>query len=88
MDVQGNAESVYFIKDDEKGFIGTNFIQCSSMRLNFNADEKIEFIDFFTKPKGNMLPLQDGRKKFLDGFNPRNKEKPQSLEEIIKKESK
>ena len=35
-----------------------------------------------------MLPLQDGRKKFLDGFNPRNKEKPQSLEEIIKKESK
>lgn len=88
MDVQGNAESVYFIKDDEKGFIGTNFIQCSSMRLNFNSDEKIEFIDFFTKPKGNMLPLQDGRKKFLDEFNPRNKEKPQSLEEIIKKEFK
>ena len=34
-----------------------------------------------------MLPLQDGRKKFLDGFNPKEFRKPQSLEEIIKKES-
>ncbi len=83
MDVQGNAESIYFIKDDEKGYIGTNFIQCSSMRFYFNPEEKIDHIDFFTKPKGNMLPLQDGKTKFLEGYHPRNEEKPQSLKEII-----
>lgn len=85
MDVQGNAESIYFIKDDVKGYVGTNFIQCSSIRFFFGPEEKIERIDFYTKPKGNMLPLQDGRKKFLEGYLPRDKEKPGSLEEIIKK---
>ncbi len=87
MEVQGNAESVYFILD-EKGYIGTNFIQCSSMRFFFGADEKIERIDFYTKPKGNMFPLQDGKKIFLEGYLPRDKEKPGSLEEIIKKTEK
>lgn len=85
MDVQGNAESVYFILDEAKGYIGTNFIQCSSMRFFFNLDEKIDHIDFYTKPKGNMLPLQQGKKKILEGYLPRDKEKPQSLEDIIRK---
>ncbi|MBK8485217.1 MAG: hypothetical protein IPO86_05210 [Saprospiraceae bacterium] len=88
MDVQGNAESVYFILDDEKGYIGTNFIQCSSMHLIFNEQEKIETIDFFTKPKGTMMPLQDGKKKFLEGYLPRDPEKPFSLEDIITRHSK
>lgn len=82
--VEGNAESVYFLQDGDKGYMGTNFIQCSSMKFNFTSDKKIEFIDFFTKPQGQILPLSEGRKKFLEGYNPRYDEKPASLEEIIK----
>lgn len=84
MDVQGNAESIYFILDDVKGYVGTNVIQCSSMRFFFNDEEKIDHIDFYKKPKGKMLPLQDGKKKYLEGYLPRDKEKPVSLEEIRK----
>jgi lipopolysaccharide export system protein LptA len=84
MDVQGNAESVYFILDDEKGYVGTNSIQCSSMRFFFNEQEKIDHIDFFTKPKGKMVPVHEGKKIYLEGYAPRDTEKPGSLEEIRK----
>ncbi len=87
MDVQGNAESVYFILDEKKGYVGTNNIQCSSMRFFFNNEEKIDYIDFYTKPKGKMLPLQEGKKIYLEGYLPRDNEKPGSLEEIRKKQA-
>ncbi|MBK9720531.1 MAG: hypothetical protein IPO78_02805 [Saprospiraceae bacterium] len=58
------------------------------MHLIFNEQEKIETIDFFTKPKGTMMPLQDGKKKFLEGYLPRDPEKPFSLEDIITRHSK
>lgn len=83
MTVDGNAESVYFLKDDDKGYIGTNFIQCSNMKLFFNEEKKIDFIDFFNKPKGIIMPLSEGRSKFLEGYFPRYDEQPMSLEEII-----
>jgi lipopolysaccharide export system protein LptA len=85
MDVQGNAESVYFVREDEKGYVGTNFIQCSSMRFFFNAEEKVDHIDFYTTPKGNMLPIQDGKTKILEGYQLHDERRPKSLEEIIKK---
>ncbi|MDQ3142352.1 MAG: hypothetical protein M3Q56_08930 [Bacteroidota bacterium] len=84
VDVLGNSESVYFIQDDEKSYIGTNFIQCSRMKIRFNENEQIDKIDFYTKPEGNMLPLSDGKLKFLDGYLPRKEEKPLSFLDILK----
>ncbi|MBK8954685.1 MAG: hypothetical protein IPM34_03905 [Saprospiraceae bacterium] len=84
MYVEGNAESVYFIKDGEDAFLGTNIIQCSQMKFQFNEDKKVDFIDFFIKPQGQILPLSEGKKKFLEGYSPRYQEKPESLEAIIK----
>jgi lipopolysaccharide transport protein LptA len=84
MDINGNAESVYFIQEDDKGYIGTNYIQCSSMLIQFNEEEKVDKIHFFTKPLGDMLPMKDGQLKFLEGFKRRTDEKPNSLEDILK----
>lgn len=81
--VQGNAESVYFIQDDDKAYIGTNYIKSSSMKMVFNEQRKIDKIHFYTKPEGNMLPLNSGKTKLLDGYISRTKEKPTSLEEIL-----
>ncbi|MBK9106991.1 MAG: hypothetical protein IPM92_01075 [Saprospiraceae bacterium] len=82
--VEGNAESVYFLQDGDKGYMGTNFIQCSRMKFNFTSDKKIDYIDFFIKPQGQILPLSEGRKKFLEGHHPRYDEKPESLDDILK----
>jgi lipopolysaccharide export system protein LptA len=81
---QGNAESVYFIQDEDKAYIGTNYIKSSSMKMVFNDQRKIDKIHFYTKPEGNMLPLHSGKTKLLEGYISRSKEKPTSLEDIIK----
>ncbi len=84
MTVEGNAESMYFLKDEKSGYIGGNFIQCSSMKFIFNDSKKVETIYFYNKPKGGILPLSESRKKFLDGYRPRYNEKPESVQDIIK----
>lgn len=81
--VKGNAESVYFIQEDNKSYLGTNYIQCSSMVMHFDSAQKINNIDFFTKPEGRMLPLHEGKVKFLAGYNPRFAAKPLRLEDIF-----
>lgn len=83
MFVTGNAESVYFLQDDTKEYIGTNYIQCSRMNLHFTPDQKVSHIDFYIKPSGQLLPVQDGKSKVLEGFRPRLNEKPISLKQII-----
>lgn len=82
--VEGNAESMYFIKDEGSGYIGGNFIQCSSMKFIFNDSKKVESIFFYNKPKGVIMPISEGRKKFLEGYRPRFIEKPESVQDIIK----
>lgn len=84
VDVDGNAESVYFIQDESNAYIGANIIQCSQMKIVFNDAEKIDKIHFYTKPEGKMVPVKDGKLKFLDGFKNRSNIKPTSLQDILK----
>lgn len=83
LDVKGNAESHYFIQDDIKGYIGANYIRCSSMRVYFGESQKVNTIHFYTKPEGNMIPVDQGKDKRLDGYFSRSSERPQSLEAIL-----
>lgn len=57
MNVQGNGESVYYILDDGKGYIGVNKTICSEMLITF-GDNEIDKIKFFTQPKATMYPMQ------------------------------
>ena len=81
--IKGNSESVYFIQDDSKAYIGSNYIQCSSMIMHFDSLEQVNNIDFFTKPEGQMMPISKGKLKILEGYNPRDAERPKTFEEII-----
>ena len=81
--VTGNAESIYFIQEDNKSYIGTNFIQCSKMNIQFNEQQKIHLIDFYTKPQGMMIPIQDGKKKYLEGYALYNRLKPKNFEDLF-----
>ncbi len=84
MDVKGNAESVYFVSEEGKGYIGANVIECSSILIEFNNEEKVDKIHFFKKPKGEMLPVAEGSNKRLEGFHLRTAEKPLVLDDILK----
>lgn len=75
--VYKNAQTAYFILDDDDKALGYNRVDCSKMRVNFE-EEQIKSISFLTKPEGTMYPLEqipEDDKKLKD-FDWRVEEKP------------
>ena len=77
IDVNGNAETVYYVRDDNKDLVGVNKAAGSRMRL-YVKESKIERIVYFDKPAGNMFPDKDvpADQRLLKGFNWRHKSRP------------
>ncbi len=57
MRVIGNAESIYYIIDEEDAYTGVNKCVCSSMLINF-GDNEINDIFFYTNPTSNLYPMR------------------------------
>ncbi len=68
--VNGNAQNIYYMLDDEDAYIGVNLTDCSLILYQFD-DGKISTIRYYTKPESKILPMQttDHEKIKLDGFN-------------------
>ncbi len=56
IDVDGNAETVYYVREDDESLIGINKAAGSRMRIYMDKDSKIERITYFDKPDGNLFP--------------------------------
>ncbi|MCP3929048.1 MAG: hypothetical protein GY705_08105 [Bacteroidetes bacterium] len=84
MDVQGNAESVYYALDDFKAYIGVNKTICSNMLLSF-GDNQIESIRFFDQPQAKLTPMQqaDHNELKLKGFYWRTKGRPKKMSDLF-----
>jgi len=57
MDVSGNAQLVYYLRDDEKAYIGVNTTEASSMTF-YLEDNKGKEIRNFNKPQSKVLPME------------------------------
>lgn len=57
MDVVGNAESLYYMRDDEEKYIGVNKTLCSKMTFYFEEKELMD-IKFYSKPESVLTPIQ------------------------------
>ena len=55
--VEGNAESIYFMKDDDDLFIGADKTECSSIKFFFSEGE-LKKIQSVIKPTSTFLPMQ------------------------------
>ena len=75
-DVNGNAQTLYYIKDNKK-YSGINRMLSSKIRLHL-TENKIDSIRFYPKPEGKMIPLKELQAEDiqLDGFRWREDEKP------------
>ncbi|MCB0553768.1 MAG: hypothetical protein KDD02_09480, partial [Phaeodactylibacter sp.] len=84
MEVAGNAESVYYARDDKGGYVGVNKTVCSEMMLYF-GDNQVERIKFFTEPKAEMQPMRQADHKALQmpGFFWEKKRRPMNLESLF-----
>jgi lipopolysaccharide export system protein LptA len=85
MDVDGNAQAVYYAQDDAKAYIGVNESKCSFMRIGF-GEGKVESIRFYKKPEGSFTPMnksgQSGVR--LEGFSVETQRRPMGLVDLFK----
>lgn len=80
VDVLGNAQSVYFAKDEDNNLIGVNLGSSSDMRVDFNKDG-VSNIVYLGKPKASLNPIKRVSKRALylrnfksyDHWRPKNK---------------
>lgn len=84
MDVIGNAESLYFGKDDKNKYIGNNKAISSNIAMYFK-DKKIDRISFLKKPEAVFTPLKmlTADQFTLKDFNWQINRKPKSRRELI-----
>ncbi len=85
IDVNGNAETVYYVREDNKSLMGVNKAEGSRMRL-YVKQSKIEQIVYFDKPVGNMFPQKDvpADQRLLKGFNWRYTSRPLHKNDIFR----
>jgi hypothetical protein len=81
--VDGNAESVYYVKDDS-AYVGLNHQVSSRIKMNF-SDGKLNGINFIRAVQASTKPLGEltEEDKILKGFIWKPKDRPKSKEEII-----
>ncbi|MCI5082381.1 MAG: hypothetical protein MRY78_11830 [Saprospiraceae bacterium] len=84
MDVNGNAESVYYAIDEKGAYVGVNETICSDMVLLF-GDNQVEQIKFLAQPQATMHPMTqvDHEELKIKGFNWETKLRPMSLEALF-----
>jgi lipopolysaccharide export system protein LptA len=84
MDVNGNAEVVYHMQDDEGALTGTINTICSKIIFNFKQN-KIKDIKFFGDPKSNFVPIQTeiSNPQRLKGFQWFDEKRPKTKDEIL-----
>ena len=81
--VDGNAESVYYVKDDS-AYVGLNHQVSSRIKMNF-SDGKLRGINFIRAVQASTKPMDKltEEDKILKGFIWKPKDRPKSKEEII-----
>ncbi len=59
IDVKGNGETVYYVKDDDDGSLsGVNKAECSDISI-YVKDDKVEKLKMYNKPSGIMYPPEN-----------------------------
>lgn len=85
IDVNGNGETVYYIKDDDDGSLtGVNKAECSDMAI-YIKDNKVEKLKMYKKPTGIMHPPKNVKPEdmLLKDFAWYNEYRPLNAEDIF-----
>ncbi len=84
MDVYGNAESIYYLIDENNAYIAVNKSICSDMVVDF-GDNKVEKIKCFPNPKAELIPMNKAKHNELklEGFNWESKRRPTTFTDLF-----
>ena len=56
--VDGNAESIYFLKNDSNQYLGGNRAKSALITISFNDSNKVQKIKLETSPEAKFTPIQ------------------------------
>ena len=83
--VTGNAESIYYTRDDQSAFIGVNKTICSKMYFTFINNE-IHLLKYFGENSSSMMPMGEAPHSTLrlEGFRWRTEERPLNMIDLMR----
>ena len=83
MVVSGNAQSIYYMADDEEGYIGINKTDCARIVFLFEESE-LSDIKFYNDNESKILPIQgtDHEGLKLNGFSWQITRRPESSADL------
>lgn len=83
--VTGNAESIYYTRDEVQAFIGVNQTSCAKMLFYFSAGQ-IQRVTYFGESNSSLDPMhsKDHHSLRLDGFKWITEKRPHSLSDLLK----
>jgi lipopolysaccharide export system protein LptA len=84
VDVLGNAQSVYFARDENNNLVGVNLGSSSDMRVDFNS-EGVSNIVYLGRPKASLNPIKKVSKRalYLRNFKSYDYWRPKNRYEIF-----
>ena len=84
VDIYGNAEVIYFLREEDGKLTGIEKDKSSHIFIEFDNGEVV-IIRFYKQPEGKVLPYKDfiKQKRFFKGFNWRGDEQITRKEDII-----
>jgi lipopolysaccharide assembly outer membrane protein LptD (OstA) len=84
LNVDGNAQSIYYMQDDQKKYVGVNKIQCASMVIRLEKNQ-LSQIRFRGEPSGTMYPIQkiNTADFILEGFEWKGGLRPESSQVLF-----
>ena len=76
INVNGNGQAVYVIKDEKDKISGINTVSCSQMNI-YVDNKEIHRISFQKQPNATIYPIEELPKKWnrLEGFKERYSER-------------
>lgn len=86
MHVEGNAEALYYVVDEDGRYMGLNKSECAEMRLYFE-NRRVSGVKLYGEPKGKLSPMRQVglvETQKLDGFFWETQRRPRSREDLLR----
>jgi len=84
MDVTGNAQSLYFIKDEEDAYVGPVITNCTKMSYYFENDS-LQEVRYYSENESELIPMKLAQKSDfrLDNFQWQSSRRPMRWRDIL-----
>jgi lipopolysaccharide export system protein LptA len=81
--VEGNAQALYYTRNEDDEYVGLNETFCAEMRMFFSGNQ-VDGIRFYTEPSGKFTPMgkAGAKNRKLEGFFWETSRRPKGVDDL------